>query len=84
MKEYKIHEMIEPNTAKAPIAIGTPVNPSIAVRAIELSGAVATTVNIPPRIIPIITGLEFADESNTSPIFNNVPLTIGFTPVQLI
>ena len=51
----------ELNTAKAPIAIGVPVKPSIAVSAIELSGAVATTVNIPPRIIPIIIGLELAD-----------------------
>ena len=73
----------EPNTANAPIAIGTPVKPSIAVRAMELSGAVATTVKIPPRMIPMMIGLAFADESNTSPIFNKVPSTTGCIQVAI-
>ncbi|MPN43119.1 hypothetical protein SDC9_190678 [bioreactor metagenome] len=46
----------EPNTDNAPIAIGAPVKPIIAVKAIELSGAVATTVIKPPSIIPINIG----------------------------
>ena len=73
----------EPNTANAPMAIGIPVRPSIAVRAIELSGAVATTVKIPPKIIPMMIGLAFADERRTSPIFNKVLSTIGVMPVAI-
>ena len=76
----------EPNTDNAPIAIGAPVSPSIAVSAIELSGAVATTVMIPPRIIPITIGFELAEAINTWPIFNSVESTIGvaISPISLV
>ncbi len=68
----------EPNTANAPIAIGSPVNPNIAVKAIELKGAVATTVTIPPSIIPIIIGLAVDVAVITPPIFCRVVSTSGF------
>src|SRR5699024_3153355 len=67
----------EPKTAKAPIAIGTPVKPSIAVNAIELNGAVATTVMTPPRIIPITTGFASVVSVIMPPIFNKVASTNG-------
>ena len=67
----------EPNTDKAPIAIGAPVSPIIAVKAIELSGAVATTVIKPPRIIPINTGEEFEASVKTDPTVFNTPFTTG-------
>lgn len=67
----------EPITESAPIAIGTPVNPIIAVSAIDDNGAVATTVITPPNIIPINIGLEWEADSRIPPIFNRVEFTIG-------
>src|SRR5699024_1006408 len=67
----------EPNTANAPIAIGTPVNPNIAVRAIELNGAVATTVMTPPKIIPITIGLASVVCVIIPPILRSVASTSG-------
>ncbi len=52
----------EPNDTMAAIAIGKPVIPKRAVRAIELNGAVPTTVMMPPNIRPItigFTSIEF-------------------------
>ena len=74
----------EPKTDNAPIAIGAPVSPSIAVKAIELKGAVATTVIIPPSIIPIVIGLEFAEAIKTCPIFNKVESTTGAVKSPII
>ena len=58
----------EPNTASAPIPIGIPVKPIIEVKAIELSGAVATTVIKPPSIRPITIGEESDACIKTCPI----------------
>src|SRR5699024_2367090 len=69
----------EPNTANAPIARGVPVNPNIAVKAIELSGAVATTVMTPPKIIPITIGLASVVCVIIPPILSSVASTSGST-----
>ena len=73
----------ELNAAMAPIAIGAPVKPSNAVRAIELNGAVPTTVIIPPNTIPIINGLASVLLCIISPILINVLLTTGVNPVAI-
>ena len=67
----------EPNTDNAPIAIGAPVSSIIAVKAIELSGAVATTVINPPRIIPIIIGEAVEASIKTVPTVFKTPFTTG-------
>src|SRR5699024_9079724 len=74
----------DPKTANAPIAIGVPVSPNNAVNAIELKGAVATTVIIPPSTIPISTGLEVVESLMILPICNNVASTTGATPIAII
>ena len=61
----------------APIAIGTPVKPNNAVNAIELNGAVPTTVIIPPKMIPMIIGFVFVLLWIISPIRINVLFTTG-------
>ncbi len=65
------------------MAIGTPVKPSNAVKAIELNGAVPTTVIMPPRIIPIIIGFVSVLLLIMSPIFSNVLFTTGVKPVAI-
>src|SRR5699024_348510 len=67
----------EPNTANAPIAIRSPVKPIIAVRAIELNRAVATTVMTAPKIIPITIGLASVVCVIIPPILRSVASTSG-------
>ena len=73
----------EPNTARAPIPIGTPVKPIIEVKAIELSGAVATTVIKPPRINPIIIGEVSWACIKTVPIWSKVEFTTGSITIAI-
>lgn len=43
----------------------------------ELSGAVATTTRTPPKIIPIMIGLELAVDINISPMLSKTLSTTG-------
>ena len=73
----------EAATARLPIAIGKPVNPSIAVSAIELSGEVEITVINPPSIIPMIIGLSVVATEIIEPILPSVALTSGSISIAI-
>lgn len=73
----------EAATARLPMAIGKPVNPSIAVSAMELNGDVEITVMSPPSIIPIIIGLSVVATEIMEPIFPSVAFTMGSISIAI-
>ena len=73
-----------PTHAIAAIPIASPSSPSMAVRAIELSGEVQIIFIIPPSRNPMISGDCSAAAEIIRPMLSSVELTTGSTAMAII
>ncbi|KMT23492.1 hypothetical protein MEPL1_13c00020 [Melissococcus plutonius] len=67
-----------PKQPKAPIAIGTPVNPIRAVNTIELNGVIPTIGIITPKSAPMKYGFAPIADRIEFPMICSIPITNGW------